>query len=503
VTAEAPAAAPAGPSTMSRLVLLAVVAVVVVEVLRIGAGVSGAELAASWQLLDVSILQDDPLRGTWYLHTQPPLFNAVVGVLAWSPLPLAGALFALDVVALLVVAFGVQDLLVRWRVPVVGATVAAGVAVANPALLSTIRIAGYEVLLAALAVALVWTLDRYLAGPTGRRLAAVVGLGLALVLTRALFHPLWLALVLAVVIVARRPPRRHVLLAAAVPVLVIGGLTAKNAALVGSPSLSSWTGFNLQRGVLGPMPAADVQAAIAAGDVTDLATQRPWQPLAAYEPWTDGCVPGGGHPALADASKAVRGTEVPNFNAECFVRLYDESQANAVAMIRREPLQYLADRRLALMASFSFLPLGADGGSSFLGEPLPSRSWLDDVFDVAMLRQRVVLDLSGRNIPLFGDTLPIDVAWTAVVAYLLVVAGAAAAAVRCWRGRPSPDGRDVIWVLTGLTVLFVVVGGDLVEFGENGRFRTMLDPLVVAFVAVAVTGAVRRARVLLAARAAR
>jgi hypothetical protein len=31
----------------------------------------------------------------------------------------------------------------------------------------------------------------------------------------------------------------------------------------------------------------------------------------------------------------------------------------------------------------------------------------------------------------------------------------------------------------------------------------MLDPLVVAFVAVAVTGAVRRARVLLAARAAR
>ena len=115
--------------------------------------------------------------------------------------------------------------------------------------------------------------------------------------------------------------------------------------------LASWR-LNEQQGLHDPLTAADVQAAIAAGDVTDLATQRPWQPLAAYEPWTDGCVPGDGHPALADASKAVRGTEVPNFNAECFVRLYDESQANAVAMIRREPLQYLADRRLALIREF-------------------------------------------------------------------------------------------------------------------------------------------------------
>ena len=124
------------PSLRARLVLLAIVGVVVVEVLRIGAGVSGAELASSWQLLDVAVLEDDPLRGVWYLHTQPPLFNLVVGLLAWSPLPLAGALLALDVCALLVVAFGLQDLLVRWGVPVVGATIAAAVAVANPSLLT-------------------------------------------------------------------------------------------------------------------------------------------------------------------------------------------------------------------------------------------------------------------------------------------------------------------------------------------------------------------------------
>ena len=497
-----PAADRGSPSLRARVVLLAIVGIVVVEVLRVGAGVSGPELAASWQLLDVSVLQDDPLRGVWYLHTQPPLFNLVVGLLAWSPLPLAGALFVLDVGALLVVAFGLQDLLVRWGVPVVGATIAAAVAVANPALLSTIRIAGYEVLVAALVVALVWTIDRHMTVPTGRRLAAVVGIGLALVLTRALFHPLWLVLVLAVVFMARRPTRRQLTLAATVPVVLIGGLMVKNAALVGTPSLSSWTGFNLQRGVLGPLPADDVRRAIDAGEVTDLATQRPWQPLTAYEPWLDGCQPAHDHPALAAPSKTVRGVEVPNFNAECYVGLYTESQDNATTMIRREPLQYAADRRLALMASFSFLPLGVDDGTSFLGEPLPSPSWLDRAFDVLMLRQHVGLDLSGRNIPLFGDTLPLDIAWTVVVAYLVVVGRAVVAAVRCWRRRRDPDGQEIVWVVAGLTILFVVVGGDLVEFGENGRFRTMLDPLVTGLVAVVVTEVVRRIRVLRGSRAA-
>ena len=285
------------------------------------------------------------------------------------------------------------------------------------------------------------------------------------------------------------------------PVVLIGGLMVKNAALVGTPSLSSWTGFNLQRGVLGPLPADDVRRAIDAGAVTDLATQRPWQPLTAYEPWLDGCEPAHDHPALRAPTKIVRGTEVPNFNAECFVGLYTESQDNATTMIRREPLQYAADRRLALMASFSFLPLGVDDGTSFLGEPLPSRSWLDRAFDVAdaaparrarpvraqhpavrrhaAARHRVD---RRRRLPRRRGRAP----WSPRCA-----AGGAAA---------DPDGPEVVWVIAGLTIVFVVVGGDLVEFGENGRFRTMLDPLVTGLVAVVVTDAVRRMRVLRGAR---
>ena len=297
------------------------------------------------------------------------------------------------------------------------ATIVAGLAVANPSLLSTIRIASYEVPLAALLLGLVAAVDHHARAPGPRSLAAVVALGTVLVFTRALYHPVWLLAVLVVVLLARPPVRRHVVIAIAVPALAIGAVVAKNAVLVGSPSLSSWTGFNLQRGVIGPLPASTVQAAVADGAVTGLAAAQPWQALETYAPWLDGCRPTSGDPALADPSKTVAGVEVPNFNASCYVPLYEESSANARAMIRREPGHYVADRVLALALSHGYVPLGVDGaGRSILGEQLPTASWMDRLYGVLLVRTTVEVDEGDWNVPLYGDI----------------------AALRRWPGRWSP-----------------------------------------------------------------
>ena len=492
-----PASPPAAPATVAppaRLVVVAVVVVVVVELVRVHGGVDGGELAASWQLLDLAVLEDDPLRAVWHLHTQPPLFNLVIGLVAWSPLPLAGTVFVLYALMLLAVGLLVQHLLVRWGVPVVAATIAAGFAVANPSLLFTIRIASYEVPLAAMLLALVVAIDHHVRRPTGRSLAAVVAAGTALVLTRALFHPLWLLAILAVVLVTRRPPRRDVVLALAVPALLVGAVMVKNAALVGSPSLSSWTGFNLQRGVLGPLPATTVRAAVADGTVTSLATMRPWQPLDTYGPWLDGCRPASGHPALADPTKSVAGAEVPNFNASCYVGLYEESAANARAMIRRVPGQYAADRLLALALSHGYTNVGYAGGQrSLFGATLPTITWMDRLFDVVMVRTTFVIDQRAWNVPLLGDRFEFTLGWPLLGATLVVLGRGAWALVRWVRRRAGPlPATEVVWLVAGVTVAFVVIGGDLVELGENGRFRSMLDPLLFALLAVAVTDAIRR-----------
>jgi hypothetical protein len=475
--------------TIGRVVVVVVTVAVVVELLRVGGGVDRIELASSWQLLDLDVLAHDPLRGVWFLHTQPPLHNLVIGLVAWSPLPLAGTVFLLYAACLVVLGLLVHDLLLRWGLPNVVASVAGCLAVANPALLSTIRIVSYEVPLATLLVALVWVLDRYLATPTVRLLGAVVGLATAMVLTRSLFHPVWLAVVLAVVFWARRQPTRRIAVCAAVPLVLIGGLVAKNAALFDSPSLSSWTGFNLHRGVLDPMTATSIDRALDAGAISGLAAERPWLNLADYRPWLDGCRSGSTHPAVAAETKSIYVLPVANFNHECFLRLYRQSRDDAVTMILREPGQYAAGRAVAIALSHAYVPLGHDDpGTSILGARFPSTSWMDRLYSAVMVRSRVDVDMTDWNVPLVGTELSFSVVWPLVLGTVLVLVGTSIAAVGCWRAlrrRVPPPGRDVVWLVAGFTILFVVFGGDLVELGENTRFRSMLDPLVLVL-AVAV-----------------
>lgn len=484
---------------VEQAVIGAVVIAVLVALVAAGAGVSGIELAASWQLLDRRILEHDLLAGLWYLHTQPPLHNLIVGLVLTSPLPAEGTLFVLYGLCLMALGLLCHDLLRRWDVPGPIACVTACLVVTAPMLLATIHTVGYEVPVALMVVALVWLVDRHMATPSRLLLVAVAAVGTAIVLTRALFHPLWLAVILVIVVLARRLDRRTVLAAVAIPVLAIGAVGAKNAAVVERPTLSTWTGFNMQRGVVAPMLATDVAAAIDDGAVTSLAAQRPWQDLVAYAPWLDGCRPTHTHPALAAPRKVVTGDfEAPNFNQQCYLPLYDESRRNAVTMIRRQPARYASSRLDALAISFSFAPIGSDHPlPSLLGEPGTRRTWMDRAHQPLLLLEHTSTDVGDWNLPLYGDRLRLRISWTLVGLALIVAARTCVAATRIVRParsrRPWPGG-EVVWLVAGSTVLFVILGGDLVELGENGRFRAMVDPLLIVLTVHAVVEAVGEVR---------
>jgi hypothetical protein len=38
----------------------------------------------------------------------------------------------------------------------------------------------------------------------------------------------------------------------------------------------------------------------------------------------------------------------------------------------------------------------------------------------------------------------------------------------------------LVWLVVTFTTAVIIVGGDLIEFGENGRFRATVDPLLIA-----------------------
>jgi hypothetical protein len=484
-----------GAAWIGRGVVAAAVLGALGTVLAAGRGVSGAQLDSSWQVIDLEVLADDPLGSLWYLHIQPPVHNLVVGtVMAWSPFPPMGTLFALYGLSLLVTGLLLHDLLVRWGVQPVAGGVVVGFAMVNPSLLSTIHIASYEVPVACLLVTLLWLAQRHLERPGPRWLLPIALTLTVAALTRSLLHPVWVLAVLGLLGLVRPVDRRQVAAALAVPLVLIGGWMVKNEVVFGTPTLTSWLGFNMQRGVTASMERDEVADAVADGRVSPIVLEYPWLPLDAYPEWTGPCDPAHDHPAAAaELKEPFEGvTGALNYNNECFLPAYRQAQRDATALIRDDPGRYLAKRVPPLLMSYQTFPVRGGGAG---GAP----TWVDRVYEPLLAIRTVHVDMSDWNLPLLVpelETLTIEVSLTMAALSLVVVARGAVAVVRLvrrgWRARHGWPAEEVVWLLVTATALLVVVGGDLVEFGENGRFRTMLDPLLVALPLASLTRSVQR-----------
>jgi hypothetical protein len=449
-------------------------------------GLRRNELEVQWQLLDLATLGRDPLGSLWYLHTQPPLYNLLVGLVAWSPLPLEGTLFVLFGAAFAVMGLALRSLLVRWGLAPMVASVVASVAIINPTLPSTVTVGTYDVLTAMLLVATLWAVQTYLDEPVPRRLYLLAGLLTATCLTRTMLHPAWLLAVLAAVLVARPVSRRVAAAAVLVPLLLIGGWMAKNWVVFDRPTLSSWVGFNMSRGVTGLMELDDVRAAVADGTASPLALENPWQPLERYEGLAPVCAPTHDNPLTSSATKFdVEGFVIPNFNAECYLPLYDQARDDAVALIKRSPVRYLRLRVEPLLITFRRV----DPASGVRA------TWMDTAFQRFLLPVDHDIRTDGWQSDWSRyDPVPIEVSATLVAAAVALLAGTARAGLRLvragWRARHDWAAQEVVWLLAGLTVGLIIVGSSLIEFGENPRFRSTVDPLLVALPAAWVVSAV-------------
>lgn len=477
----------------TRLAGLAPVAATLVAVVAglvsSGATIDRRSLAVSWQLVDLHVLRDDPFGSVWYLHTQPPLYNLTVGaVLRWSPFPAIGTLFVLYVICLAVAGALLVDLFGRWGIHPLLAGGIVALALTAPPILTTIVHGSYEVPLAALLVAATWTLQRHLDRPGAAGLIGLSALLTALVMTRSLFHPAWVAVVLALAVVARPLPWRTVAVAAAIPLVCVGGWMVKNQVVFGEATMSSWVGFNLQRGVVAPYQADEVQAAVDDGSVTPLAQIPPWQSLPAYDAVAAPCEPDDRHPAVGARVKDTGvPIEVANFNNACYIPLYHEAEENARTLVRDDPGTFVGTRAAPMVASFAVASIGVeDPQTTVTGRQDPSLTWMDRLWDVLLVPTTTTISMEGWNLPfLQAESFTVEVSLLLAAGFLVLVARAAVATVRVarsgWRDRAERwRSDDVVWAFLAGTAVLVVVLSGLLEFGENGRFRSTIDPLLIA-----------------------
>lgn len=418
-------------------------------------------LDSFWQYLDPALLRVDLLRSLFYLHSQPPLFNLFLGVvLKLFPEGHALAFEAAFLAAGLV--FYLAFYALMWRLGLARRTafLLASLFIASPGFVLHEQCLFYALPVAALLTLSALSLEAFLR--TGRFAAGLGFFGLLLLLagTWGLFHLAFMVYVALGLALAVPRLRRRTLLAAAVPVLLLSALYAKNLALFGHFAPSTWVGMNLARISVRRIPSERREQMIADGTLSPVSGVRPFAPLSAY-PREFGAP--GRYRHVPSLSLVRKSTGHYNLNHIGYVRISEAYLRDSLAALRNEPRRYLNGLATAWLDYFD-----AASHSDFL---LPNR---ERAMPLVVSEEL----LSGRwPRPL------VEFKHGSYHAHVLLLIGLPAVfafGVRAALQRGASLERRGLLLYVCFAIGWVALLGNSLEVGENNRFRFTTDPFSLA-----------------------
>lgn len=420
----------------------------------------------SIQNIDVRLLQHRLLESLWYMHGQPPLWNALVGLsmkLGNSFYPVAWHLVFIGLGFLTTLAL--YALLREVRIPIPAAIVVTALFTLNPETLLFENAFFYDYPTTALLTLSALAVAHYAARPSLGRGLVVFALAAALILLRTLFQWPWLVLVAAVLLVSRSRART-VLAAGSVAVALVAGVVAKNWVMYGVPSTTSWTGIMLARSTVDSLPLSERRRLVAEGKLHVVSLVEPQSALSAYE--AVGVEPDRptGIPLLDDRGDAFFPRNLEN---RAYIRISKQYLDDDLWVLEHRTHAYL--RYVGHGIADYFAPATLD--------PTENRRELDPYvrwFD------RVVFGRLGQGrdgVFLIGLCLVAFVSGVWITAREL---------------RPDADVTVVLVAFCTLALVYVTATGTLAEVGENYRFRFVLEPLTLVLASAGVQRVVRRLR---------
>lgn len=441
------------------------------------------------QVLDVRQLRDNLPEAIWYLHAQPPLFNALIGVVLRAPENAQQTIFTVlySAVALtgilcfhqVAIEISGKKLLLSWCLSLL--------LIISPATILFERALFYEGLVAWLLVIgfyLLWrflTRDQFGAGVVAYLIFASV------VLIRSAFHPIWLAAMVAVVLAAQPLRWRRILAASVLGLSLVGAVMLKNQIVFGEAVLSSWMPNILFQQTGNPVPLEQREALVRKGVLS---------PYAALQAFSDpdklrqiyGGVRITGIPVLDDEFKADGGSPFRadgrnlNYNNIIYVITARQILSDALYLLVHFPSYYIDQTVRAVIV---YLRPSSD--YEYNSDNLRLIAQWDRIYSLVV---------DGQPAALFGSTQDtirpksslIKVGYFTLIEIMVVLVGTVALARTVIRHRQTDPARAGWLLAVGTTVLFITVIASLFDSVETNRARFMVEPLIyLAVVGIAVS----------------
>lgn len=429
-------------------------------------------LATYWQHIDPLLLRERLLESLYYLHSQPPLFNLLLGVvqklvpghsvLVFTILYKLIALGITFLMYLLMVRLGVG----RWLA--VSLTL---VFILSPACIYYENLPNYTFPVAGLLCTGAFLLHRFASGGRSRDALAAFTVMAILVLTRSLFQLAWyFGVVLLVAAVGPPRRRRTVARAALLPFVLVSALYLKNAFLFGTCTTSSWFGMNWYRVVTFRLPPEQIDRWIADGTVSPLGRIKTFDGVGAYRPYLAPLTPTG--IPLLDEETTSR--DRPNYHHAAYLRVGKQLAIDTMHLVAAHPSLWL--RGMLFSGCIFFAPassIGYGGLWEGLGMRLPALKWVyNRLFYGQLIRHAPDPTLrETRDLGRFAG----HVAWFLLFGFLLLtfyVGARLRAELRA--GRRGAFSVTLAFMLA--TTIYVTAVSIAFEVGENNRFRFLLEP---------------------------
>lgn len=405
-----------------------------------------------WQHIDLHFLASDPIGSLWTLHSQPPLWNAL--------LALAVALAGPDGEAVTNVIYGFNLILTagaglmflsvlrRFGFSTWAATLFTSLAMCSPNVFYFETYAFYPHFTFFLVTLLLWLLARVKRDGPLWPMAASIGVLTTLSWTWAIFHPAFIALAGAALVVWHRGwtlkhASRPLMALTAAATLVAALPSIKNQIIYGIPSASTWIGLNLAQtvpgGQTGAMAHCDFEIAQREG-----VAALPGLP-------TDS-------PILTQVEKRPG---MPNMNHAGMIATSKRCLDMTKDIILADPLRWIGFRLGILMGTHQLAP------SHYGSDPL---GW-DRVFEP----QERAFDSLGT----FGRT-------AMTLWYLVLV----------WFGAKSIRTNPGLYISLLGVIAYFTFASHFLNGGEQARMRYTIEPIYLFFSAGLLLSVLQRFRVM-------
>lgn len=430
----------------------------------IGVRFDSSLLCCGIQFLDVNLLQQRLLESIFNLHSQPPAFNLLLGVVLKSfPVSFESAFHVLFMGFGVVMALSMFSLGRMIGVPGSLALAFTLLYTVSPTSLLYENFLLYTYPVASLLCVAALLFAMWLRkGSTiyGVAFFSVVAL---VILTRSVFQLPWLMAAVAVAAVTSRLGWRSVCVAALVPLMVVCLWQAKNFYRFGALATSTWLGLSMSRNTVERLSPDDLIELTAQGRLSSLA---PIPALSGFELY-EGRVPSPpvrGVPALDERVKHPPSIG-PNYNYLGYIPVSSVKLRDALHIIALQPRQFA----LHVLEAISV--------------------WFTPAFQgLAGTENTVIMGLIGSPFRTErGTGFWFWLLWGfALVCYTVALLYGAVVTIRLLHSSESPPGQAVV-AFMWLTVAYTMIVVNLTEIWENNRIRFMTDPYVWMLVAAALT----------------